>query len=155
MSHFSFRAVSFAVTVTLLSHLCCALSELPQTDDFPAPVQPQQQKQQQQKQQHKRMHFKFIWLMQGKEAMDLSFLRSDRSDAIQVAHPPSPPPFANCRHFGKDRSTTMGRVSAIRRVKTTTAMHKLLLSPQPLQPSIAPRRLPPLLRGVYPLRATH
>jgi hypothetical protein len=27
---------------------------------------------------------KFIWLMQGKEALDLSFLRSEQSDAIQV-----------------------------------------------------------------------
>ncbi len=30
------------------------------------------------------MKHKFIWLMQGKEALDLSFLRSDQSDAIQV-----------------------------------------------------------------------
>ena len=28
---------------------------------------------------------KFIWLMQTKEAVDLSFLRSHESDAIQVA----------------------------------------------------------------------
>jgi hypothetical protein len=62
---------SFLVLLCLAVHFVASKSER-DPEDLPSPIPTK----------------KFIWLMQAKEAVDLSFLRSEQSDAIQVRRLP-------------------------------------------------------------------